>query len=335
MAASADLRSCVGRIGREEQRLDGCEDHASPHSDNSNAMRLCLLLVWMRSVSRAEDALPRAERLIAAGRFQEAIEALNESSARTARWHLAASRAYDGVNNPKRAVAEVEAALAAEPRNEAAHLQLGQIFLSRNTPAAAYEVFNDAQQMFPESFLIRLGKGLALKELQRYDEAAAELRVCLSRQPESGVTFDALATVYLHASRFDALMKLAQDHIRLNPRDYRGYYYVAAGREGLNLPQAQTLELLEQSQQLNPDFAAGLGLQGKLLLRENRTAEALKALERAVELRPDHVPSHMALASAYRKTGRESDAAREFETIRRLLKEQREQPVLRYHRGDR
>lgn len=76
---------------------------------------------------------------------------------------------------------------------EAAHLQLGQIFLSHNTPQAALEVFSEALLILPDSFLSRLGKGLALKDLGRYPEAAAELLASLARRPDYPVKYTAIS----------------------------------------------------------------------------------------------------------------------------------------------
>jgi Flp pilus assembly protein TadD len=99
------------------------------------------------------------------------------------------------------------------------------------------------------------------------------------------------------------------------------------------LPDDVTYKLLEKSLGLNPNFAASLSLKGKLLLRR-AAQDAATVLERAVSLRPDHVRSHMMLANAYRKLGREADAAREFQTIRELHERERQpQPSLLYHRG--
>src|ERR1700687_1390516 len=111
-------------------------------------MRYLALLI--ASLASAQDALRSAESLIAAGRYEPALATLRQNSARTARCplqgpdvpglkersgpHLLASKAYEGLNDPSQAVAEAEAALNLEPRSEAAHLQLGQIFLTHNTP---------------------------------------------------------------------------------------------------------------------------------------------------------------------------------------------------------
>jgi tetratricopeptide (TPR) repeat protein len=295
-----------------------------------------ILTLLLASAAWAQDALAPAERLIAEGRYQPALDTLQQGSAHTARWHLLASKAYEGTNDLARAVDEAEAALSLEPWSEAAHLQLGQIFLSHNTPSAAYEVFSEAQKLFPDSFLVLLGKGLALKELQRYDEAAAELRKSLARQPSSGIAFDALATVFLHSMKCESVLQISEQYVNRNPADYRGYYYLAAGREGLGLPDEVTCELLKKSIERNPDFAASHGLMGKILLRQNSIEDAVMSLERAVALRPDHIPSHMALANAYRKLGREADASREFRIVRELHERERQsRPALLFHRGTR
>ena len=290
--------------------------------------------ILMAGLALAQETLAPVERLIASGMHQAALEALEKNPTRTVRWHLLASKAYEGANDLPQAVSEVEAALQLEPRNEASHLQLGQIFLSHNTPLAALEVFSEALQMFPQSFLIRLGRGLALKEIATYDESAAELRECLRQQPSSGIAFDALATVLLLSSQFEELQQVSDAYSNRNAADFRGYFYMAAGREGAGLPDDPSVKLLRKSLQLNPAFAATLSLLGKILLRKNSLPEAAAALERSLALRPDHIPSHMTLANVYRKLSREADAAREFQIIRELHERERQpSPSLLYHRG--
>ena len=290
--------------------------------------------ILMAGLALAQDTLAPVEHLIADGKPEAALETLQKTPAGSVRWHLLASKAYEGVNDLPHAVSEVETALHMEPRNEAAHLQLGQIFLSHNTPLAALEVFSEAKEMFPQSFLVRLGRGLALKEIARYDESAAELGECLRQLPSSGIAFDALATVLLQSSKFDEVKQVSEVFSNRNPADYRGYFYMAAGREGAGLPDDVSIKLLKKSLQLNPAFAASLSLLGKILLRRNSLQDAALALERSVALRPDHIPSHMTLAIVYRKVGREADAAREFQTIRELHeKERHPSPSLLYHRG--
>lgn len=289
------------------------------------------ILFWLQASQ--PDA---AEQAIARGEYRTALDALAAVSSRDARWHLLASKAWDGLNDPGKAVAEAEEALRLEPGNPAYHIHLAQIFLARNTPKAALEIFSEADTHFPGLFVVRLGKGLAFKELQLYEDAERELLWCLDRQPGSALAFDALATIYLHLSRFVDAWKLTTAFMKQNSDDYRGYYFLAAARDGELMPSDETRRLLVDSIRRNPSFAASHALMGKVLLREEVPKEAVGYLRRAVELRPDLVQAHLNLGRALRMLGDETAAAREFETVRELKKKEQEPvPTLLYHRGSR
>jgi protein O-GlcNAc transferase len=294
------------------------------------------MLLWLAllAVAAPDADFPAIERLIAEGNYRQALTILENTQPVNAKWHLLASKIFDGLNDPARAVREAESALDLEPGNESHHLQLAQIFLARNTPLPAYEILSEAQQLFSDSLLIRLGKGLALKELQRYEEAEKELAECLRRKPDFGLAFDALATVYLHTIKFGDADRLAAKYISDNPADPRGYYYRAAALHGLMSESKETENLVRRAIQLNPDFAASHALLGKILLETGRTEDSVAALKEAIRLRPDYSPAHYHLANAYRTLGRHAEAARELEVVREL-KERERQPVqsLRYHRG--
>jgi tetratricopeptide (TPR) repeat protein len=270
------------------------------------------------------------ERSLTGGRYRDALAQLEAEPDRSVRWHVLASKAYDGLDNPARAVAEAEAALQINPRSEAAHVQLGYIFLGRNTPLAAAEIFADAEKLLPDSLVVRLGKGLAQKELQRYDEAEDSLRTCLPHP----IAFDALATILVQRGKFEQAKDLATRFIGTNPADYRGYYFLAAAKDGLQEDDAVTAA--KQSLARKPDFAATHALLGKIYLRQGAIPEAVAALERAIQYRPTLVQAHLHLAQAFRKLGRTEDAAREFRLVSDLRKaEAQPKPSLRYHRGPR
>lgn len=297
-----------------------------------------MLRIWALFFLLNPDAalLRDVERSLARGDYKEAVERLSATQDRGAHWHLLASKAWDGLDDPARAVAEAERALQLEPGQLAYHLHLAQIFLSRNTPRGALEVFSEAEALFPDVFVIRLGKGLALKELQSYVEAERELLWCLARQPSSAIAFDTLATVYLHQLRFDDLRALALDFVSNNSGDYRGYYFLAAGRDGALMPDEETKRLISESISRNRSFAASHALMGKVLLRGEKPAEAAAYLKRAVELRPDLVQAHLHLARALRLQGDEAEASKHFQIVRRLkAKEQEPIQRLKYGRGDR
>lgn len=275
------------------------------------------------------------EKLIAEGQAKVALDQL-QGAPDSAGKHLLASKAYDALGDAARAVNEAEAALALESRLEAAHLQLGQIFLSRNTPQAALDIFSEALAVLPDSLLLRLGRGLALKDLSRYDEAEEDLLECLRRNANLSLAFDALATVYLHSKRFEDAQRIADQYRSAHANDFRGPYFAAAAREGRKQPFRAIEPLLLESVRLNPNFAASHALLGKLLLSEGQPEKAIPHLEQAVRLRKDYAPAMLHLAQAYQKAGRAGEAADAFARFRQSSEEERKpRPALKYHRGKR
>jgi len=276
------------------------------------------------------------EQQLDRGEYRSALNQLQVVPAveRNAAWHLLASKAYDGLNDAARAVQEAQQAIGMDRRNQAAYLQLAQVFLTRNTFVPAYEVLHDALTAFPDSVLMRLGLGLALNGLQRYDEAVAAFTDCLSRKSDLGPALDGLGTACLNSGKYQELVRVARDYMRGNPQDFRGYYYAAAGLQKSGADAAQTEPLLRRSIECGPRFAAAHALLGKVLMQSGRAEAALNPLREAIRLRPDYREAHYYLATAYRMLGRAEDARREAAEVARLnAQEDKPLPTLRYHRG--
>lgn len=281
---------------------------------------------WVVLLALADSSAIEAH--IAAGRFRQALTALQQHSGRNVMWHVMASKAHDGLGDPAQAVTEAETALKLDPRSEAAHLQLGYIFLSRNTPAAAVDIFTEAGRLLPSSLPVRLGKGLALKDLQRWDEAERVLADCWPHP----VAFDALSTVLLHRSKFARAKALAIQFVAAHPDDYRGHYFLAAAKDGLQEPDAAGH--VRDSLQRKPDFAAAHALLGKIALRNGALPEAIQSLRTATKLRPELTQAHLQLGQALQRSGQAEEAAREFAIVRELKRREAEpKPSLLYHRG--
>jgi len=138
--------------------------------------------------------------------------------------------------------------------------------------------------------------------------------------------------LYIEAVEYKKLAGVARQYLQTSPSDYRGYYYLAAAQEREKENSQVTEALLRKAISLNPGLAASYALLGKLLLQGDRTAEAVSELEHAIQLRPDYRPAHLYLANAYRKLGKEAEAAREFQKVRDLNEKDSAKPSLRYHR---
>jgi tetratricopeptide (TPR) repeat protein len=81
----------------------------------------------------------------------------------------------------------------------------------------------------------------------------------------------------------------------------------------------EALPYVEHAARLRGDDLAVRFSRGALYLALGRTEESLPLLEQVATAVPDHIQAHMQLAVAYHRLGRAADAARERETVGRLL----------------
>ena len=297
-------------------------------------LRALLAGVALAAILAAQD-LSVAEALLAKGELSQALAFLEENQTDSARWHFLASKVLDDLDQPTRAAEEAQTAVELAPGNAGYRLHLGQIFLTRNNPAAAHQIYSEALERFPDNVYLRLGKGLALTKLRLYEEAQVEFETCLGQLPSLGLALDGLMEAHLQQVKYDDALKAAEEYRQRNPRDFRGYYHLAVATEKLDSDPEALERLLRQALDLNGRFAPAHALLGKTLLQLGRNQEAILALEAAVRLRPDYLLGHLHLARAYRKVERLEDARREAEIVKELERRQQDPvPSLRRKTGN-
>ncbi len=180
--------------------------------------------------------------------------------------------------------------LAQQPAGLAAsHLLRGQKLLAGGEYERSISELDEAAKLNPALPRLHYSLGLALLKLGRNADALASLKNELSRTPRDFSTLYYLA--YLHELQGD----------------------IDAARERLNA----ALKLDALSPEAN-------SLLGKILLKQNRAAEAIAPLELAVKGDPKDPDKRYLLGRTYQQTGRREDAAREFAEVQRLKAEQLE-----------
>jgi tetratricopeptide (TPR) repeat protein len=109
----------------------------------------------------------------------------------------------------------------------------------------------------------------------------------------------------------DQAKKELQQELEIDPSNAGAEYVLGElARQNQDLPEA--IRHFAKATQLNPNFGdAYLGL-GMSLLTEKNYTEAVAPLEAAVKYQPENPAAHYGLATAYARTGRKDDAAREF-----------------------
>jgi tetratricopeptide (TPR) repeat protein len=150
----------------------------------------------------------------------------------------------------------------------------------------------------------------------KWDQAEKDYRKILDENPRyPGIHFR-LARLLLSRPNpgpdfQDEAKKQLQQELAIDPTNAGAEYVLGElARQGQDF--AEAVRHFTKATQLNPSFGdAYLGL-GVSLLNEKQYADAVTPLEAAVKLQPENPAAHYGLGTAYGRTGRKDDAAREF-----------------------
>ncbi|MBP6876285.1 MAG: tetratricopeptide repeat protein [Candidatus Eisenbacteria bacterium] len=185
-------------------------------------------------------------------------------------------------------------------------------------------------------------RALALWRADRVDEAAAEFRAALGKNPgfvdahvwlaglltQQGKLQEAeshYALVLQHRpDRIDLRLKLGslllqldkpaeakiqlEEVVRRNPNLFEGWFEYGRALDGVGEVEASRTAFA-RSLELNPDEPSAFVNQAVALMRAGKAAEALPLLQRAVQMKPDLAPGYLWLGQAYAET-KESEKAR-------------------------
>ncbi|MGJ5815654.1 tetratricopeptide repeat protein [Paludibaculum fermentans] len=281
---------------------------------------------FLRSAAKGND--PRASAflaltLAATGRCEEAVPALQ--------------LAYKG-SNPEIArlagLAFVQCRLAAASIEDAAAVING---LQAKYPADADVLYQSARlymrawndtiyqlyQKAPSSFRVNQLSGEVLETQGQFNEAAAEYRKAIAKNPKALNLHFRLGRALLMSTHSPEVLEAAlqefQAELALNPSDSVVLYQVAQiFQNRQQIPAA--IEKLQQALSLNKDFPEALIALGKIRTEEKKNDEAISLLQRAVKLSPRSESAHYSLMMAYRNAGKMADARREKAELDQLQK---------------
>jgi tetratricopeptide (TPR) repeat protein len=147
--------------------------------------------------------------------------------------------------------------LAAQPNHfDSIHL-LGAIFCQRGNHTQALHQINLALKTKPSSSLALNSRGVALKELKRFEEALASFNRALTLRPDYAQAYSNRGATLHELKRFE-----------------------------------EALTSFDRALALQPDYAEALFNRGATLHELQRLEEALASYDRALTLRPNDVKTH-------------------------------------------
>jgi adenylate cyclase len=205
------------------------------------------------------------------------------------------------------AIGLFERALALDPRSVEAQSFLASALMARvldgMTSSAAADIaraeglVGQALVASPRSPLAHLAKGQVLRAQQRFEEAIAEYETAIASNRNWVGALNGLGWCKLFAGSLGGVIPLAEQAIRLSPRD-------------------PLIHL----------FYSEIGL---VHLVQSRTGEAIVWLEKARSANPEHPGPHACLASAYALRGETERAAAELAEAGRRVADGRYSSIAR------
>lgn len=179
----------------------------------------------------------------------------------------------------------------------------------------------------PESYQVHELNAEALETQGKWDEAIAEYRKILEKDPRLPGIHYRIGRVILSAPATDSTAgdakKEFQQELEVDPTNAGAEYVLGElAREAQQWPDA--IEHFSRATKLDASFSEAFFGLGRSLISAEKFSDAIPPLEAFVKLQPLEPAGHFQLGTAYNRAGRKADADREFALYRKTTSEARQ-----------
>ncbi|MCW2701729.1 MAG: glycosyltransferase [Blastococcus sp.] len=285
------------------------------------AVALAEVLRESRSADAPDAVRTAVESLVAAHRYQEALDLLDSAGGDTANQPEAASLravALVSVGRPDEAAAELDAAIEQGGEDARLHVQKARALISAGRPQEALEELPGTGPAAVRSAEAAEARGLAWQALGLHDKAVAELREAQTRLGSpSADLYAALGESLHHTGATDDALRALDAAIERNA----GHAKALAVRGEVRMERRQfdlAIDDLRRSVALDRDAVRPWASLGEAQRRSGNLDGAVGALRRAVEIDPSDARSRWILGRTLNDQRRLSRAAKELREAVRL-----------------
>jgi tetratricopeptide (TPR) repeat protein len=257
-----------------------------------------------------------------AGQFAKAVEVFpqflaQQPNATQARQLYGLSLAALGKD--EEAIRQLEPTLDAAPPDAAVLYTIGLAYLRAGK--SGFRATLERLAAFPAGRpALHLLQGQAFLRDREFEQALEELRVAEKLNPDLPRLYYALGLAQQQLGRNREAIAAFETEARRSPQDAATLYYLALVLEADG--QADAAEpRVRESLKLDAQNPEANALLGKILVKQNKPAEALKPLEAAIAQDASDPEKRYLLARVYQQLGRREDAAREFAAVQKLKAE--------------
>lgn len=230
--------------------------------------------------------------------------------------------AYEANGDAQKAYDTLRQAAQLTPNEEGTYLDLASICINRDRYEVALQIVDIGLEHLPRSERLRIHRGVIMAMTSQFEQAQAEFQMAIKLAPRASLPYAALASLLIRKGELPKAVELLRRRSASGPADFliESLLGDALGRsrpDPGSRDETEAVRALQKSIQLNPRFAPSRSALGKLYVRRNELARAIKELEKAIELDPENTAASYDLAQIYRKKG---DAARARELFARVKK---------------
>jgi tetratricopeptide (TPR) repeat protein len=134
--------------------------------------------------------------------------------------HFKKAKEYIAKNELKKAVIELKNVVQLDPKDDAAHLDLGEVYLKLKDPREAFQAYTRAVSANPENLKAQLKLGQMLLLGRQTEEAKKKADLILSKTPDDVEALSLLSGVQVQQRDLDGAVRTLEKAASLDPNHF-------------------------------------------------------------------------------------------------------------------
>lgn len=215
------------------------------------------------------------------------------------------------LNDPSRAVRQLESAIKVNSRQSDAHNSLGVVYRALSEPTRALNCFDKALALEPEFVEAHHNRGLVLHDLRRFNEAIESFEKAITLYPAFADAHQDMSLTLKELKRLDESLVAINQSLEIRPNhpetlNNKGVLLLEWGKV------SEAVECFNQAIAINPDFAQAFFNRGNARQMLNKLEAACSDYDRSASLNPGLVGAYLNLGLALAKLNRPDEALKSY-----------------------